>query len=195
MRERIGDTRVRDSAEAAEWQASTYLLTYCCVSQRPRRPWNYLSCCCFIMEVLYYLLPPCRLRYYWVVVVLALYCIYLPTVYGQMPTRPWITWVVPVILCRQTSSRLSYYWVVVVLALFCKWSFSFYCCSCVKFQVLYLFVFYWPIPRLFFLYFSLINTVEGEQMLNLNFANDWIWTAELWCWKWLLCQLSHNPSP
>ena len=28
-----------------------------------------------------------------------------------------------------------------------------------------------------------------------NFANDWILTSDLWFWKWLLCQLSHNHCP
>ena len=29
-------------------------------------------------------------------------------------------------------------------------------------------------------------------MFNKNFADDWIRTADLWCWKQLLYQLSHN---
>ena len=29
-------------------------------------------------------------------------------------------------------------------------------------------------------------------MFNINFANDWIQTADLWYWKQPLYQLSHN---
>ena len=32
-------------------------------------------------------------------------------------------------------------------------------------------------------------------MFNKNFAGDRIRTAELWCWKRLLCQLSRNHFP
>ena len=32
-------------------------------------------------------------------------------------------------------------------------------------------------------------------MLNVKFANDWIRTADLWCWKRLLYQLSHHHCP
>ena len=32
-------------------------------------------------------------------------------------------------------------------------------------------------------------------MFNINFADDWIWTADLCYWKWPLYQLSHNDFP
>ena len=32
-------------------------------------------------------------------------------------------------------------------------------------------------------------------MFNINFANDWIQTAGLWCWKQTLWQLSYNHCP
>ena len=32
-------------------------------------------------------------------------------------------------------------------------------------------------------------------MFIINFAVDWIQTADLWCWKQPLCQLSHNHCP
>ena len=32
-------------------------------------------------------------------------------------------------------------------------------------------------------------------MSDKKFANDWIRTADLWCWKRLLYQLSHNHIP
>ena len=43
-----------------------------------------------------------------------------------------------------------------------------------------------------FLYFRLFNTVVSEQMFNINFADDWIQTVDLWYRKRLLYQLSHN---
>ena len=32
-------------------------------------------------------------------------------------------------------------------------------------------------------------------MLNINFADDWFRSADLWYWKQPLYQLSHNHSP
>ena len=32
-------------------------------------------------------------------------------------------------------------------------------------------------------------------MFNINFANDWISTADLWYWNLPLYQLSHNHLP
>ena len=32
-------------------------------------------------------------------------------------------------------------------------------------------------------------------MININFANNWIQTVDIWFWKRLLCQLSHNHCP
>ena len=32
-------------------------------------------------------------------------------------------------------------------------------------------------------------------MFNINFANDWSQTADLWYWKRRLYQLSHNHFP
>ena len=53
----------------------------------------------------------------------------------------------------------------------------------------------WAIPGLFFLYFRLFNTVDSKQMFNINFADDWIRTVDLWYWKRPLYQLSHNHCP
>ena len=39
---------------------------------------------------------------------------------------------------------------------------------------------------------SSFNTVDNKQMFKRKFADDWIRNADLWCWKRLLCQLSHN---
>ena len=53
----------------------------------------------------------------------------------------------------------------------------------------------WAIPGLFFLYFRLFNTqltVNKCSIYKLIFADDWIQTADLWYWKQLLYQLSHN---
>ena len=49
--------------------------------------------------------------------------------------------------------------------------------------------------RPLFLYFHLFNTVDSKQMFNLNFADDWIRNAALWCCKQLLYQLIHNHCP
>ena len=46
----------------------------------------------------------------------------------------------------------------------------------------------WAIPGLFFLF----NTVDSKQ---INFANGWIQTADLWYRKQLLYQPSHNHCP
>ena len=32
-------------------------------------------------------------------------------------------------------------------------------------------------------------------MFNVNFADDWIRTMDIWCWKQPLYQLSHNHCP
>ena len=47
--------------------------------------------------------------------------------------------------------------------------------------------------RPLFRYFRLFYAVHSKQMFNLNFADDWIRAAGLWCWKLLLYQLSHCP--
>ena len=31
-----------------------------------------------------------------------------------------------------------------------------------------------------------------QKTFNINFTNDWIWTADLWSQKWPLLQVSHN---
>ena len=51
--------------------------------------------------------------------------------------------------------------------------------------------------RPLFIYFCLFNTVDSKQVniFNINFADDWIWTADLWYWKQPLYQLSHNHFP
>ena len=49
---------------------------------------------------------------------------------------------------------------------------------------------------IFFLYFRLFNTVESKQMFNIIFvADDWIRTADLWCQKGPLYQMSHHYYP
>ena len=55
--------------------------------------------------------------------------------------------------------------------------------------------FNWPfLASFFFIFvFSLGLTVNECSILKL--ANDWIRTADLWCRKWLLYQLSHNHCP
>ena len=53
-------------------------------------------------------------------------------------------------------------------------------------------LFLWAIPG-FFLYFRLFNTVDINLMFNINFADDWIRTVDLWYWKRPLYQLSHKP--
>ena len=39
--------------------------------------------------------------------------------------------------------------------------------------------FKWAIPGLFL--FRLFNTVDSKQTFNINLADDWIRTADLWC--------------
>ena len=43
-----------------------------------------------------------------------------------------------------------------------------------------------------FLFSSIQDCVESKQMFNINFADDWIQTADLWFWKQPLYQLSPN---
>ena len=50
-------------------------------------------------------------------------------------------------------------------------------------------------PRTLSLYFRLFNTIGSKQMFHIMFANDWIRTADIWCQKQLLYQLSHNHCP
>ena len=50
--------------------------------------------------------------------------------------------------------------------------------------------FKWAILGLFFFIF-LFNTVDSKCPIKI-FADDWIRTADLWNWKRLLFQLSHN---
>ena len=47
------------------------------------------------------------------------------------------------------------------------------------------------------IYFRRYNTVDRKQLIvfNINFANDWIRTTDLWSLKQLLYQLSHNHCP
>ena len=45
------------------------------------------------------------------------------------------------------------------------------------------------------LYFSPFQYSWELTMFNINFANDWIWTADLWSWEQPLYQLSHNHCP
>ena len=52
----------------------------------------------------------------------------------------------------------------------------------------------WAIPGLIFLYFRLFNTVDSNKC-SINFADDWIRTADLCFQKLPLYQLSHNHCP
>ena len=45
--------------------------------------------------------------------------------------------------------------------------------------------------RTLFLYFRLFDCTIGRY----DFAEVWIWTADLWCWKQPLYLLSHNHCP
>ena len=49
--------------------------------------------------------------------------------------------------------------------------------------------------RPLFLYFRLFNTQLTVNKCSINFADDWIQTADLWYWKRPLYQLSHNHCP
>ena len=48
------------------------------------------------------------------------------------------------------------------------------------------------IPVSFSLFFRFFNTVDSKGMFYINFANDWIRTADFRCWKPPLYQLNHN---
>ena len=48
------------------------------------------------------------------------------------------------------------------------------------------------LSRPLFSFFLLFNTVDGNQKFNINFADDWIQTANLLYWKRSPYQLSHN---
>ena len=43
-----------------------------------------------------------------------------------------------------------------------------------------------------FLYFRLFNSVDSKQMFNINNADDWIQTSDLWYRKWRFSQVSNN---
>ena len=43
--------------------------------------------------------------------------------------------------------------------------------------------------------FSLFSSVQYSWQMFKKFVDDWIWTADLWCWKQPLYQLSHNHCP
>ena len=51
------------------------------------------------------------------------------------------------------------------------------------------------ISGLFFLYLRLFITVDSKHMFDLKFAHDWIRTADNWCRKRPLYQLSDDPCP
>ena len=68
---------------------------------------------------------------------------------------------------------------------------SFDMCFCFTCPFESLFISFFKIHGLFFLYFSLFNTVYMNQMFNINFADGWIRTVDLWCMKQLLWQLNH----
>ena len=50
-----------------------------------------------------------------------------------------------------------------------------------------------PFPVSFFFIFRLFNTYK--YVLHINFADDWIRSADLWCQNQLLYQLCHNRCP
>ena len=58
----------------------------------------------------------------------------------------------------------------------------------------------WAISSSLFLYFRLFNSVESKQMFNINYANDWIRTMDLWCqnccltWTVRHTLIPHNSS-
>ena len=52
----------------------------------------------------------------------------------------------------------------------------------------------WAIPGLFFFIF-VFSTQLTEYIRYKSIADDWIWTAGLWCRKQKLWQLSHNHCP
>ena len=37
--------------------------------------------------------------------------------------------------------------------------------------------------RSLFLQFRVFNDADSNQVFNINFADDWIGTADLWCWN------------
>ena len=45
------------------------------------------------------------------------------------------------------------------------------------------------------LFLCLFSTLDTKQMFNINFADDWIRTSDLWYRYWPLYQLSHNCCP
>ena len=49
-----------------------------------------------------------------------------------------------------------------------------------------------PVSFFFIFIFSIQLTVKK---CSINVADDWIQTVDLWYWKWLLYQLSHNHCP
>ena len=61
----------------------------------------------------------------------------------------------------------------------------------IRIVIIQIYVFKWAIPGL---YFCLFNRVDSKQMLNINFVDDCIQTADPWYPKQPLSQLSHNNS-
>ena len=49
----------------------------------------------------------------------------------------------------------------------------------------------WAIPGLF----SFIFVISIQLIVHINFSDDWIRTADLWCQKQPLYQLGHNHFP
>ena len=49
-------------------------------------------------------------------------------------------------------------------------------------------------PQSIFSFFAFLITVVSKCSI-LFFADDWIWIADLWNWKWPLYQLRHNHCP
>ena len=57
-------------------------------------------------------------------------------------------------------------------------------------------IFFWMgHSRPIFLYFRLFYSWQYTNVLYKSFDDDWIRTADFWCWKRLLYQLSHNHCP
>ena len=70
-----------------------------------------------------------------------------------------------------------------------------YCVTCAV-QNTYFFNEKWAIPGIFlFIFVFSIQLTINKQMFNVNFADDWSRTEDLWYWKRPLYQLSHNHFP
>ena len=103
-------------------------------------------------------------------------------------------------LSLSLSSSISIFSSLYISAsIFLSFFLSFFLCHCICFFIslsIILILFFKKVghSRPLFIYFRLFSTVN-KQMFNINFANDWSRTIDLWYWKWPLYQLSHNHFP